>query len=161
MKAPSNELKGLVNQAASVEDKGLVVLEWLRLFLELPIAKVWPEGELGEGSKPDLYSDSPLVRRSFEGFSHGSLGDEKILAQFFVNAYLGSLVVQVLYDGRAVIEDGVMPFVGDELIQPEFLEGTDILGFKGSWEQVLRKLIELNDLVAKQTPEVPADLKRP
>lgn len=150
MNSPSNELKAMATQAAPLKDNDKIVLEWLKLFIGLPIA--------GEQS---IGSDSHLVKENFDGFNHHTIEDDEVLMQFHVNAYIGALLVRVHYDGMAQIEDSMMPFgSGEDPVQPSFLNGTGILGFYGTWEQSLRKLIELNDLVAKQVPEVPEDLKQ-
>lgn len=161
MDAPSDELKVLANQAVNFENRNPIILDWLRLFLGLPIATVWPKGVLGKSGKPDLMTDNVLVKEEFGGFDCDSIGDEEILVQFFINVATGSLFVQIDNDGMAEISDSLIPFGGRETTSVStFLEQTGIPGFRGTWEQVLRKLIELNDLVAKQIKEVPDDLKK-
>lgn len=160
METPSNELKGLAGQTLPIEGNEERVFEWLRLFLSLPIALTWPKGRTGQYG-PDLLSDRHLLlKKEFKNYNVDR-GDDDILAQFFVNVCVGALTVYVFHDNTAVIETEALSYSESQgHMRPSFLEGTDILGFKGSWEQVLRRLIELNDLVAKQIPEVPADLKQ-
>ncbi len=162
MNSPNNELKAMATEARPLKDNDKMVLEWLKLFLGLPIARMGPKSMVGDDGKPDLMSNSPLVKENFDGFSHSHIiGDDEILMQFFVNAHIGVLLVQVHHDGMAQIEDFMMPFgSGQDPVRPSFLKEAGILGFYGTWEQSFRKLIELNNLVAKQVPEVPEDLKK-
>lgn len=159
MDAPNDELKGLAGQALpalQLEDKVEIVVEWLNLFLGLPIAKN-PIVAMSDHTFTELLANLP-----------GLADDGNALVWFSVNIdptgteYL-PLMVNVNRDGTAFINPGAE--IREDLgsgtyFTPSFLEGKGIMDFKGSWEQVLRKLIELNDLVSKQIPEVPADLKQ-
>ena len=155
MDAPSDELKGLASHALSTEDEEQVVLDWVRFFLGLPIA---------EGSC--IMSDSSIVEENFS-VSFGAMEDRDLFSfHADINHCIGdvrhNLPVRVHKDGTASIDN--LPHVCtdagiEDIPAPIFLEGTDIPGFRGTWEQVFRKLIELNDFVAKQIPEVPDDLK--
>lgn len=153
MDAPNDELKGLAGQALPVESADRITLEWINLFLNIPIAK-----------RNEVYTHSPLLIENLHIVSGDCMIGDHLLMQFVVDIHSGStdvgLMVYVMHDGTAKLEHWAIGGSGPIEPDPEFLQGTGILGFKGTWEQVLRKLIELNDLVAKQISEAPADMKK-
>lgn len=150
MNSPSKELIGKVS-GATQRDQYNILLEWAKLFLGLPISVTDCE---------PLYSSKSVIKDNFRVWD-----DEEphILMTFHLDVDPGRadtcchlVIVWVYMDGTAHISDDVSR--GGQRFYPPFLEGYS-LGFKGTWEEVLRKMVELNDLVMSQIPEVPEDLK--
>lgn len=154
MNSPSDELKALVENVKHPDSK--VVVEWAKLFLGLPIFDDFS----------GVWSSNQIVKDNFEHVTDDNEGSEDLM-WFFVDlnpsrgdSYSHNVLVTVHMNGTAEIGPSLTRNNKD--IFPGFLDHADFRGFKGTWEQVLRKLVELNDLVQSQIldlPKVPEDLK--
>ncbi|MEZ4103069.1 MAG: hypothetical protein R3B55_00640 [Candidatus Paceibacterota bacterium] len=152
MNSPSNELKSLAGEARNKTEEE-VIQEWVRLFCSVRMFKdCYALGDPAVGADGDL-----------------ELWARRVTFNIPQNGYFGTIQVVKVGPGQE-IDPELMWFDMEVAL---FRSGTayiscsyDIRDFdesklflKGTYEQVLRRLIELNNMVMSQLPEVPKDLK--
>jgi hypothetical protein len=152
MNSPSNELKDLAMKAKSkTEEK--VIQEWADLFCSLRMFK-----DCYAFGDPTIGADGDL-----------ELWSRRINFDIPPNGHFGTIQV-VKFEPGQEIDSELMWF---DIEVSLFRSGKayiscsyDIQGFdesriflRGTYEQVFRRMVELNNMVMSQLPEVPADLK--
>jgi len=141
MNTPSNELHAI--SAASKPDVEALLIEWGKLLGKLKIV-----------NGPFAYSDS-LARAV--GFTHDDGAEDDIIFElhlysttdeFFSGGYLqGDFMTAKFFVNNSARIKRSAKFLGEPC------------GLEGTWEEVARKLFELEKLMLAQIPEVPGDLK--
>lgn len=124
-------------------DLEAILLSWAKLWKGLKIVNAWftPTTSLAKAA----------------GFTHDDGADDKDLV-FELHLYP---TTQELLDGQVVGE--ILPVMfwrnnKASIMDPSFLGVPPT--FNGTWEEVTRKLFEMEKEMLSQIPEVPADLKQ-
>ncbi len=152
MKKPSKKLTEkakLAKQTPKIEE----AVAWARLLMSIPVV------EYGFTIIEEVYSTwKGKEIMEWDGCSdNGSLFSFHIVFPLSYDKTVGryTMLASSYFPGdKAQIENDV--FEGE---MPPFLIGNPILGFSGTWEEVTLKIIELNDLLNSQIPDVPLTLK--
>ena len=141
MEGPSKDLQAMADTPKA--DLEAILLSWARLWKGLKIVNAW------------FTSTSSLAKAADFTHDEGDDDEDRIFqlhlyptVQEFLEGKVRSEVLNVFFDtdNNASVHDA--SFLG---VPPTF---------HGTWEEVTRKLFEMEKLMLEQIPKVPDDLKK-
>jgi hypothetical protein len=151
---PSKQLKEAVANKTTFPEKDLA--EWLELMQKMnPVSgftkSEWIKNLLDKNQTFDCNRSEESMIRVVISLTPEIDDDSDIL-----------LSIEFDNNNKAWIQPGAFGTGSDNYKIPKYLKEKlpNTFGFSGTWEEVMRKWIELNNTINSQTQSVPEDLKK-
>ena len=142
-KDPSEELKNVVDNATNMEAS--VARKWAELFQKIPI---YQDGWTPLGALHDLMSDT------WDEYKNEGPFIFRIRVELEPAANHGESVVCLFMPDNKASIDQISGVSGPT----EHLADKNFFGFKGTWEEVVRKIVEINNFLTNPAPLFPENL---
>ncbi len=141
---PTEELKNKVNNATDIDLKTL--REWAELLLKIPI---YQDGWTSVSELTDIMNDGEI-------YNYEELFVFRISVELEPTANHGETVVCIFKPGNEAEINSAATCTGPT----EHLETKEFFGFKGTWEQVVEKIVEINNFLTQPAPPLKFELKQ-